>query len=233
MAMKKFKIIFKTIVYFLLVLGICGSATFLFRSFYYKSIFVDGESMSPNLSGSEDNAHYGITDPHKNAINKIKRFDIITTYYPWADYDNGELKDDAVFKIKRVIALPGETFSLDIIPISNAEYTVISLYKDGTVNERIHLPFIPYDTKELSKTTLSNDEYWVMGDNWSSGGSNDCYSHGEPIKRKNITGKLVAIEGVCERYYTDKGVEKARNKKRTKQILFPFVNKNYRNPYYG
>ena len=48
--------------------------------------------------------------------------------------------------------------------------------------------FVPY--------TLGEDEYWVMGDNYSA--SSDCFNKKSPIYRDNIVGVLIAIEGTCK-----------------------------------
>ena len=107
-------------IYFILVVIFACSATLIFHSTYYRSIFVSGTSMSPTLYGATSKAHFGIIDTTSWAKNNIKRFDIVTTYFPWDDNDyslesreNEDFEnadgDNPEYKIKRIIALGGET----------------------------------------------------------------------------------------------------------------------------
>lgn len=138
------------ILYLILVLFVCSSGSLIFHSYYYKSIFVDGESMYPTLNGgtriSKYESNFGIIDPHEKAINAIERYDIITTYYPWDEKDYSQttnvLRDDgfidynvpfkyvpgtgrtvldtAYYKIKRVVGVPG-----DVLRIKNGEFYLL------------------------------------------------------------------------------------------------------------
>ncbi len=114
---KKIKAIVWPVIYAILVLGICCSSCFLFHSYYYRSIFVSGPSMQPTLKGGRDEdklSDFGIIDPTSRALRRIERFDIVTTFFPWADYEeDGTAKETAEYKIKRVIALPGESIKID------------------------------------------------------------------------------------------------------------------------
>ena len=196
------------IIYMALSLGVVVAVCFSFRSMYFESVFVDGSSMEPTLKGEpgvEHGAHFGFTDNSKKTISKLERFDIITTYYPFSseDYDlpfskGSKLKSTAYYKIKRVIALPGDTFKI--------EENNLYLKNDNTWN-LIPMDFErkteDYFYKDVKETTLADDEYWVMGDNWTSGGSRDSGTligdnkWNGPIYRENIIGKLIAIEGEC------------------------------------
>lgn len=234
----KLKLIFWPIVYLLLILALCASGFLVFHSYYYKSIYVVGKSMSPNIHGcvpadNDNDSDFGIVDCHKKAIDNLKRFDVVTTYYPWEDYDgtydengNNTLSFGASYKIKRVYALPNEEFSLDIS--EDGSYSIVTIYKSSG-NEHYPIPFIPNGlAKSIEKTKLDENQYWVMGDNWSTASASvDCYSKKQPIYRGNIVGKLVAIEGVGQ----VKG-NKLINKKYTGQFCFPFVKKENLNPDY-
>lgn len=84
--------------------------------------------MYPTLNGSHIN-DFGQIDKSQRAISLIKRFDIVTTYYPWeakdyefnagvgeksyANHRNQKPKETASLKIKRVIGLPEETLTID------------------------------------------------------------------------------------------------------------------------
>lgn len=201
-------------VYALVSFAMCVSACFIFYKNYYDSIFVTGSSMEPTLMGAKGTSLYddrsicefGIIDTDKNTINSIERFDIITTLYPWDPYDYKQpfnydnLKENVVlntasFKIKRVIALPGETFKIE----NNKLYVLNSL---GYM-EYIPMDFMSHITKDnvmnKEQTTLDSDEYWVLGDNW--GKSSDCSTKNMPIHKSNITGVLIMIQGTCRYQY--------------------------------
>ena len=212
---KKLKNILSIAGYFLLVIALCVSASVVFHNVYYESVYISGSSMYPTLHGSnflmssygveyeEDGSttDYGIVDTHKAAINGIKRFSIVSTYFP-DDYDeNGVLKDKSNQKIKRVIALPNETFKI----VESKLYV-----KKG--EEFVYIPYTfstepsvdaeePFDGKDIGETTLTNDEYWVLGDHRnSSRDSGRLYKdtgdvRKSAIKKSQLVGVLIAIEG--------------------------------------
>ena len=228
---KKLRLVIWPIIYLVLIINVCISFALVFRSYYFRSIFVSGSSMEPTLHGQVgQRVDYGIIDDHDSAINRIKRFQIITTYYPFSGssdyvggYTPGETnvinEAEASYKIKRVYALPGETFEFVI----NEEYRqralrfadryceeaqdaarrAISFKVDGKIvkmnfKRRIDPQKIDdysYFNERYAPYTLKENEYWVMGDNYAA--SSDCFSHKEPIYKDNIVGVLVAIEGTC------------------------------------
>ncbi len=209
----------------LTVTVICITGNLVMQKAYYSYIFVSGQSMHPTLIGGHssgakgpsydhktgvytpgDTVHFGISDESIKAKQNIQRYDIVTVYYPWSDYDSsGNLKKNADYKIKRVIALPGETFVI--------EQGVLKIKQDGVFNEipRAHLiddggnPSV----KDVTEQTLGENQYWVMGDHRSN--SSDCatISSGKyrgPVTFNNIIGVLVSIEGTAEyfnHYYCD------------------------------
>jgi len=232
----KVKMIIWPIIYLVLIINVCISFILVFRSYYFRSIFVFGSSMEPTLKGAQERVDYGIIDDHKNAIDNLKRFQIVTTYYPFpnsSDYIGGYVhggnnvinEDEASYKIKRVYGFPGETirFEIDldryqsIRDCSDAEMYTESVQdtaqkcikvftkKTGDLNftehtikfkRKINVHRIPsYHEFEYE---LGDDEYWVMGDNYSS--SSDCFSQypKQPIYYDNIVGVLIAIEGTCK-----------------------------------
>ena len=178
-----------------MVVAICFSAGLVFHSMYYDLVYVSGTSMYPNLNGDEDEGNgslvdFGIVDSHKSAIKNIKRFSIVSTYYSTDYLSNGSLIPNPKQKIKRVIALPGETFKI--------EESVLYVLKDGVYEE------VPYTfkiepakstDKDVDPLTLGEDEYWVLGDQRNK--SHDCGSSDvmTPVKKSYLLGVLVAIEG--------------------------------------
>lgn len=182
------------IIYIVLIIGLCVTTGLLFHKYYYTTFYIDGQSMYPTLnrSGSEtldaSRKDFGIVDTHQNAIDSIKRFDIITTYYP-EDYDQyGKLLsgENHELKIKRVIGLPGDTIQTQ----------ARSIYIDGT---ELELPFIPSSGGTLSltgPTVLQENQYFVIGDNWGRS-LDSTRSNVGPINKSMISGVLIAIEGTC------------------------------------
>ena len=169
--------------------------------------------MSPTLNGSNistsslgfeyemngSTADYGIVDTHKAAKKGIKRFSIVSTYFPTDYNENGDLIANSNQKIKRVVALPGETFKIE----------KSKLYiKQGEEFKYIPYTFITdpsedsgFIGKDISETKLDDDEYWVLGDHRSSSrDSGRLYQdtgdvHKAAIKKNYVVGVLVAIEG--------------------------------------
>ena len=194
--------------YFLLVLALCVSVSIVFHNTYYESVYVSGSSMYPTLKGSnmvtssygvdieEEGSvvDFGIVDTHKAARNNVKRFSIVSTYYPDDYTAEGVLIGTPNQKIKRVIALPNETFKI----VDSKLY----IKENGDFN------YIPYtfslgeatniNAKDIEETTLGEDEYWVLGDNREK--SHDCGSADlkRPIKKDYIIGVLIAIEGQAQ-----------------------------------
>ena len=233
----KLKKVLWPFVYLVLIINVCLSFILVFRSYYFKSIFVDGRSMEPTLYGNRGEqayADYGIIDDHKSALNTIKRFKIITTYYPFTystDYVGGYThgaentvdKKESSYKIKRVYGMPGETVKFDLDEswtkeakslaekygvysesAQNAAMQAIEFYvkkSGGDAFEKQQLTFkrkiniASIDSYKNFTYELGEDEYWVMGDNYSS--SWDCFREKAPIYADNLVGVLIAIEGRC------------------------------------
>lgn len=199
---KKLKAILSISGYFLLVIALCFVGGLVFHSYYYELVYVSGTSMSPTLNGQDGEqagavVDFGIVDRHKTAIDHIKRFDIVSTYYPYcADYPDDYtpeqvLKASAKMKIKRVIALPGETFQIKdgLLSVKEGNEFVSKPY-----TFKIHLSDAHKNDKDTAEPiTLKENEYWVLGDNRNS--SRDSSSMNQVIYRVNLVGVLVAIEG--------------------------------------
>ncbi len=220
------------LIYLVLIINVCISFILVFRSYYFRSIFVSGSSMEPTLHGVGDH-DYGIIDDHANAIKNLHRFQIITTYYPFADskdyvggYKRGEKnvidESEASYKIKRVYGFPGETIKFVVDDEWKAEaqshttdkYSEAAQYaaqqavrfyvkkSNGDEFEKQNIKFkrkINIDTLDSYNNyeyTLGEEEYWVMGDNYSA--SSDCFKKKAPIYLDNIVGVLIAIEGTCQ-----------------------------------
>lgn len=137
-----------------------------FRMFIAKPFIVNGASMSPTF----ETGHYLIIDQISYHIKKPQRGDIIVFKYP---------NDTTRFFIKRIIGLPNETITIKNgqVMIKNEQspegFTIEEDYIKNTAN------------KNLEKT-LSDGEYFVMGDNRSN--SSDSRIWGA-LKEDFIVGK--------------------------------------------
>ena len=246
---KKLKAVLSISGYFLLVLALCFVGGLVFHSYYYELVYVSGISMSPTLNGADDEragsiVDFGIVDRHKAALDHIDRFDIVSTYYPYnAKYKNdytedGVLKPGAKMKIKRVIAKPGDTFEIKdgLLWLNNNEEQVNIKYPFKININEGHL----HDKDTTSPITLGENEYWLLGDNRNS--SNDCATMGVAIKKENIVGVLVAIEGKAQLSVKDYVCQECGKKFKTNgncsncgglvEAEYKLINKQYQWPKY-
>jgi len=139
-----------------------------FRMFVAQPFIVDGASMDPTFKNSEylivDELTYHFTPPNRGSVIIFK--------YP---------RDTSKYFIKRIIGLPGETVKIDagkvtIINPSNPEGLALTE------------PYVIFPKADSSSYTLSNDEYFVMGDNRL--GSADSRMWG-PISTKDLVGRPI------------------------------------------
>ena len=265
---RKIKAIIWPVIYLVLIINVCFSFALVFRSYYFKSIFVSGESMQPTLNNnhSDGKVDYGIIDVHRNVLSNLhrpeNRFKIVITYYPFKmsnDYDPayvpGETNtlnpDTCSYKIKRLYGLPGETirFSVDEEIAQQAKQKAADLNnkyakdvqtlaakaihfyvtRDGEEFEpkikfQRKIDIENFDNYNMEPRTLGENEYWVMGDNYSV--SSDCMSKDikEPIYYDNLVGVLVAIEGRCNTDFIPSGTEAVSGSRyacKNREIHFP------------
>ncbi len=138
-------------------------ASFVIITFLYQPVRVEGTSMQPELR-----------DQDRLFINKfffrfetIHRDDIVVFHYP---------RDPERSYIKRVIALPGDTISID------RGQTVLN-------GKPLKEPYVPRryrDTHSMAPLVVPPGEYFVMGDHRSI--SSDSRDFG-PVDRDLIYGK--------------------------------------------
>ena len=184
----------------------------------YGLVFVHGQSMYPTLNkdakyrngsliGRHDNTNgdgnydvdYAFIDESKEAIENLKRFDIVTTTYNLGSSVN----------IKRVIAFPNETFYISMTTpgdegngnlfIKNKETNEFELIPQPISNEIVHGGL--YTEAYAVETTLGDNEYFVMGDNRYLDYSYDCRNPSVTVTKEDLRGRLVGLEGYCSLYY--------------------------------
>lgn len=183
----------------------------------YDCFFVVGDSMSPTLSGSSNNSTYGYTDNSEAAIKNLQRFDLVICYYPFSsskDYTQPYISGhsiktpQATLKVKRVIGLPGDTLDIknEVFSITT-DKGITTTYDDSIQQEDATHKKVPFKRQapivdRIANITLGENEYFVMGDNWTKNASTDCCNPTSeakpaPIYRENIDGVIVKISGMC------------------------------------
>lgn len=139
-----------------------------FRIFIAQPFVVSGASMDPTFKDGE----YLIVDQISYRFHTPERGSVLIFKYP---------KDTSKYFIKRVIGLPGETVEIKsgVVTIKNPKNP-----KGFSLNE----PYIVYPKSDNFSTTLSTDEYFVMGDNRL--GSADSRYWG-PMPTQDIVGRPI------------------------------------------
>lgn len=132
----------------LIKIGLLAALTIgLIRYFLFKPFYVKGASMEPNFYDHE----YLIVDELSYRFRAPERGEVVVFRYPGNPQE---------YFLKRVIGLPGER-----VKISEGHVTIYnSAHPEGVAVEESYLP------KDLSTigeeiTTLSDKEYFVLGDN--------------------------------------------------------------------
>jgi len=136
------------------------------RYFVFQPFFVQGSSMYPNYEDGD----YLIVDEASYKFRGPQRGEVIVFKYP---------KDTSQLYIKRIIGLPGES-----VKISNDKITITNKSGKKVLDES----YIPKRNETLGniKVNLSNDEYFVLGDNRMF--SSDSRRWGT-VPKDNIIGK--------------------------------------------
>ena len=155
------------------------------RVFVFQPFFVKGQSMEPNFHNSD----YLIIDELTYRFKAPERGDVIVFKYP----NNPSQK-----YIKRIIGLPDET-----IEIQNNQI-IISKYLDTMVLDESEYLASSVSTLGTVKITLSEDEYFVMGDNRTA--SSDSRKWGV-LPEDNIIGRAILRPWPLEAYAKIEGPE--------------------------
>ncbi len=157
------KEILSTSLYLLVVLCL----TYLVITFVGQRTQVIGSSMETTLSDG-DNL---IVDKISYRLKEPKRFDIIVFPFQYAD---------KTYYIKRVIGMPGETVRID-------EDGNIYI-NDSILNETYGREIMQNPGRAAETITLSDDEYFVLGDNRNNSSDSRDPSVAN-IKREDIIGR--------------------------------------------
>ncbi len=157
------------------------------KIFLFQPFFVQGASMEPNF---ENNQYLIVKEFGYKKISIGKEGDEFLAVGPFKQLERQTPivfrypKNPKQYFIKRVIGLPGEK-----VEIKNGQVTIYNKENsDGFVlDEKEYLSSLVKTIPEMSMT-LSDDQYFVMGDNRNA--SSDSRSWG-PISEKDIVGKVL------------------------------------------
>ena|SRR6056297_14642 len=137
------------------------------RYFVFQPFIVDGASMEPNLHDGD----YLIVDEFSYHFREPERGEVIIFKYPRNHQNNF---------VKRVVGLPGET-------IFHRDNSIV-IREDGhekTLSENYLSRDFDYN---FATTTLSQDEYFAVGDNRIA--SYDSRNWG-PVEESEIIGRFL------------------------------------------
>ena len=139
-----------------------------FRLYIAQPFIVDGASMDPTFH----TGNYLIVDEITYRFKTPERGSVLIFKYP---------KDPRKSFIKRVIGLPGEKVS-----INNGEVIITnSQFPDGF---KLNEPYIKLPKSETASYKLSQDEYFVMGDNRLASADSRLWG---PVPKGNIVGRPI------------------------------------------
>ena len=136
------------------------------RTFIAQPFVVSGNSMFPTFHNGE----YLIVNEFASYVGDYKRGDVVILRYP---------VNPSKYFIKRVIGLPGET-----VTITNGTVSITSPTR--TTPLVLIEPYVKNPKLDSSSRTLTQDEYFVMGDNRAQ--SSDSRVWG-PVPKKLMDGK--------------------------------------------
>jgi len=187
----------------------------VFRGFIFEPFRVPSNSMMPTLLTGDfilvNKFDYGLRLPILNSkiidFSKPERGDVIVFRYPNYEHSAGY---SGVDFIKRVVALPGDTISYEKDQLTvngeTIDYRKIGTYKgvdsgkamSGYRQVRELIDQADYDillhplghSRELSKTTVPEGHYFVMGDNRSHSSDSRFWGY---VPEDYILGKAIGI----------------------------------------
>lgn len=148
-------------------LVISAAASVLMITFLYQPVRVEGTSMLPRL---EDRDRLFI-NKFVYHIEAIERGDVVVFHYP---------RDPEKSYIKRVIAIPGDSISID----------QGNVRVNGKLLREPYVPLQYRDSRSMAEMIVPPDSYFMMGDHRSI--SSDSREFG-PVERSLIYGKAAFI----------------------------------------
>jgi len=145
-----------------------AAMAFVVRTFIFEPVRVDGSSMLNTLTDSE----FMIATKFDYLFGDPERFDIVICNYPNTS--------DGMYRVKRVIGMPGETMEL----------RAGELYIDG---QHMEQNFDMTENKtNFGPYTVPEGHYFVLGDNRNNSKDSRSVMVG-PLSRDEIKGHVRAV----------------------------------------
>jgi len=152
----------------IMVFVVAAAMAFVVRTFIFEPVRVDGSSMLNTLTDSE----FMIATKFDYLLGDPERFDIVICNYPNTS--------DGMYRVKRVIGMPGETMEL----------RAGELYIDG---QRIEQNFDMTENETyFGPYTVPEGHYFVLGDNRNNSKDSRSVMVG-PLERDMIKGHVRAV----------------------------------------
>ncbi|OGH91715.1 MAG: signal peptidase I [Candidatus Magasanikbacteria bacterium RIFOXYD2_FULL_39_9] len=127
---------------------LAGVTIALVRYFLFKPFYVKGASMEPNFFDKE----YLIIDELSYRLRAPQRGEVVVFKYP---------ENPKEYFLKRIIALPGER-----VKVSEGQITIYNQeHPEGVILDESYLPDDLLTSGDRSFAPLTQDQYFVMGDN--------------------------------------------------------------------
>lgn len=161
---------------------------FLFRYFILQPYLVVGSSMEPDFHNNDylfvKELTYKFTNPQRGDVIVFRHpTEECTAYVESHSILRNIFEGPCQSYIKRVIGLPGET-----VEVKNGKVTIFNA--ENPSGKTLDESYIEPGVKTLGnlRTTLTNKQYFVLGDNRQPNASSDSREWG-PLTKDYIVGK--------------------------------------------
>lgn len=151
------------------------------RIFIIQPFYVRGESMAPNYQEGE----YLVVEKMSYRVSKPNRGDVVVFEFPGQPMPCGPFAGhDCINFIKRIVGLPGERIEV-------RDGRIFIYNKKHPEGLEVKEPYLPADviTGGADSRSLGENEYYVLGDNRTPGGSSDSREWGV-VNKSLIVGRV-------------------------------------------